>query len=88
MRYSRGTEHGVYLENAYVCAADAMELSTAECFALEDSPTGLAAAKVAGLYCVAVPGSFYRPSDFKSADELHGSIKEFIKNSKMLKEVG
>jgi len=74
-------------ENAYVCAADAMELSTAECFALEDSPTGLAAAKVAGLYCVAVPGKFYKPSDFKQADEIHRSIPAFVKNGKVLKEL-
>jgi HAD superfamily hydrolase (TIGR01509 family) len=39
-----------------------------QALALEDSPNGIAAAKAAGLHCIAVPGSLTRDLDFSDAD--------------------
>ena len=42
--------------------------------AVEDSPNGLAAAKAAGLYCIAVPGPMTRGLSFASADLVLDSL--------------
>ncbi len=44
--------------------------------ALEDSPNGVAAAKAAGLRCVAVPGPITVGMDFSAADHLVDSLVE------------
>ena len=44
--------------------------------ALEDSPNGIAAAKEAGLYCVAVPNDLTRDLDVSRADVRLGSLAE------------
>ena len=52
----------------YLAALDSLGLSPDEAIALEDSPNGLAAAKAAGLFCVAVPSGPTATLDFSPAD--------------------
>lgn len=47
-----------------------------EALAVEDSPNGLAAARAAGLYTVAVPGPMTRGLDFSAADLVLESLAE------------
>jgi sugar-phosphatase len=42
----------------YLRAAERLRVPPDECLALEDSPTGVLAAKAAGMYCIAVPDRF------------------------------
>ena len=52
----------------YRAALDALGLDAAEAIALEDSPNGIAAAKAAGLFCVAIPNAMTRDLDLSAAD--------------------
>ena len=52
----------------YLTALDALGLDATEAIALEDSPNGIAAAKAAGLFCVAVPNAMTRDLDVRAAD--------------------
>ena len=45
-------------------------------FAIEDSPTGVSAAKAARLFTVAFPGAMHDTSDFAAADLLAASLDE------------
>ena len=47
-----------------------------EAVALEDSPNGVAAAKAAGVYCVAVPSAMVRDESFAAADLVLESLAE------------
>ena len=49
-------------------ACDALEVAPSRALALEDSPKGVAAAKAAGLFCIAVPCSLTAGCDFTAAD--------------------
>jgi HAD superfamily hydrolase (TIGR01509 family) len=52
----------------YLAALGALAVRSDQAVALEDSPNGVAAAKAAGLYCVAVPGVLTRRLAFDQAD--------------------
>lgn len=52
----------------YLCAVEALGVDPSEAVAVEDSPNGIAAAKAAGLRCVAVPGPLTRHLDLAGAD--------------------
>ncbi|MCA1665866.1 MAG: HAD-IA family hydrolase [Thermomicrobia bacterium] len=52
----------------YRAALDALGLGAREAIALEDSPNGIAAAKAAGLFCVAIPNAMTRDLDLSVAD--------------------
>jgi HAD superfamily hydrolase (TIGR01509 family) len=52
----------------YLAALGALGVRGEQAVALEDSPNGVAAAKAAGLYCVAVPGVLTRRLAFDQAD--------------------
>ena len=58
----------------YRRAVDRLGVEPREAIALEDSPNGVAAAKSAGLYCVAVPGPMTRALSFDSADAVLESL--------------
>lgn len=51
-------------------------LSETEAIALEDSPNGVAAAKAAGLYCIAVPNQITAILDLSHADLILRSLTE------------
>jgi len=52
----------------YLRACAALDVAPAEAIAIEDSPNGIAAAKAAGLWCVAVPHALTRTLDLSAAD--------------------
>jgi len=60
----------------YLAAAGALGVAPGEAVALEDSPNGVAAAKAAGLYCVAVPNAVTCGLDLSAADLIVGSLAE------------
>ena len=53
---------------AYLAAVENLGTTVGQAFALEDSLTGVAAAKNAGLYCIAVPGPMTKHLSFLNAD--------------------
>lgn len=59
----------------YRRALDVLGVSHAEAIALEDSAPGVAAARAAGIYCVAVPNEVTRATPF-DADRVYDSLAE------------
>ena len=66
----------------YLKAAKLLGLAPRQCLAVEDSPTGLASARAAGLLCIAVPGPATSECDLSAADvrltSLHGLDRQLI----------
>ncbi|MGE5357793.1 MAG: HAD family hydrolase [Bacteroidales bacterium] len=60
----RGKPH----PDVYLLAAERLAVPPAECLVLEDAPNGVAAAKAAGMSCVAVPNAYTRSLDTSAAD--------------------
>lgn len=60
----------------YRRAVETLGLAPAQAVALEDSPNGVAAAKSAGLYCVAIPNPLTSGLDFSQADMRLGSLAD------------
>jgi HAD superfamily hydrolase (TIGR01509 family) len=58
----------------YLRAVELLGVHPSDAIALEDSPNGVAAAKAAGLYCVAVPGPMTRTLSFAAADAVLPSL--------------
>lgn len=52
----------------YLCAVDLLGVAPGEALALEDSPNGIASAKDAGLWVVAVPNALTAEGDLSRAD--------------------
>lgn len=61
--------------DVYVEALEALGIAGDQAVAFEDSAPGVAAAKAAGLYAVAVPGSYTEHMDFSHADRVLGSLE-------------
>ncbi|MGH9186460.1 MAG: HAD family hydrolase [Acidimicrobiales bacterium] len=71
-------ENGIRPKPAPDCyreACAALGVAPWEALAFEDSPHGVAAAKAAGLRCVAVPGALTRGLDFAAADLVVASLE-------------
>lgn len=60
----------------YLEALEQLRVGAAEAIAFEDSPNGIAAAKAAGLYCVAVPNPITEALDLARADRVVPSLAE------------
>jgi HAD superfamily hydrolase (TIGR01509 family) len=60
----------------YLAAVKALDVHPSQAVALEDSPNGIAAAKEAGLRCVAVPNALTRDLDVSRADVRLSSLAE------------
>ena len=60
----------------YRAVVEALRVAPAEAVALEDSQHGLAAAKAAGMRCIAVPGPMTLGMDFSAADIVLTSLAE------------
>jgi HAD superfamily hydrolase (TIGR01509 family) len=54
--------------DVFIEAVDALGIAPGEAVAVEDSANGVAAAKAAGMLCVAVPNEITRDSDLAAAD--------------------
>jgi HAD superfamily hydrolase (TIGR01509 family) len=60
--------------DVYLLAAERLGLPPAQCLVLEDAPNGVAAAKAAGMICVAVPNEDTRALDLSAADAVMPSL--------------
>ena len=60
----------------YLSVLRTLEVKAGEAIALEDSPIGIRAARLAGLICVAVPNPLIRRLTFSEADLQLGSLAE------------
>jgi beta-phosphoglucomutase-like phosphatase (HAD superfamily) len=61
----------------YLEALAELQLTADQAVAFEDSPTGIAAAKAAGLFCIAVPNDITRGAPgVQAADRVLASLKE------------
>lgn len=63
-----GTMAGKPEPDVYLAACDGLGVDPATALAIEDSPTGAAAAKAAGMACLAVPSTMTASLDFSVAD--------------------
>jgi len=62
--------------DVYLAAIDRLGVDAADAVAVEDSPNGVAAAKAAGLFCVAVPNQLTGQLDLSGADVVVPSLAE------------
>ena len=62
--------------DVYLAACERLEVDPAQAIAIEDSPHGVAAAKAAGLWCVAVPNALTASLDFTDADLVVASLAD------------
>ncbi len=60
---------------AFVKAAALLSVPSGRCVVIEDAPKGIAAAKAAGMACVAVPTQLSRASDLSAADLIVESLE-------------
>ncbi|MBI4778612.1 HAD family phosphatase [Candidatus Desantisbacteria bacterium] len=69
-------ENGKPCPDVYLLAAKKLGILPQYCLALEDTPTGMEAAKRAGMICVAVPNQYSEGLDFSMADMVINSLKD------------
>lgn len=60
----------------YIAVLDCLGVTAREAIAIEDSPNGIAAAKRAGMRCVAIPNPITARLDLSEADLVLGSLAE------------
>jgi mannitol-1-/sugar-/sorbitol-6-/2-deoxyglucose-6-phosphatase len=73
--------------DVYLTAARRLGVAPASCLALEDSPPGVAAAKAAGMRCLAVPDPLLAGDPrYREADLVIGSLTEL--NDRALRQLG
>jgi HAD superfamily hydrolase (TIGR01509 family) len=68
--------HGKPAPDIYLLACERLGVAPADALALEDSPSGIAAAKAAGLACIGVPQ--FAESDVSAADRVIDSLEELL----------
>ena len=68
--------HGKPAPDIYLLACERLGVAPGEALALEDSATGIAAAKAAGLACIGVPQ--FAETDVSSADRVIDSLEELL----------
>jgi HAD superfamily hydrolase (TIGR01509 family) len=69
-------EHAKPAPDIYLLACERLGVSPSEALALEDSASGVAAAKAAGLTCIAVP--LFAETDVSAADRVVDSLEELL----------
>jgi beta-phosphoglucomutase-like phosphatase (HAD superfamily) len=60
----------------YIAVLECLGVAPTEAVAVEDSPNGIAAAKRAGMLCVAVPNRITAGLDLSGADLMLGSLAD------------
>lgn len=60
----------------YITTARRLGVSPEDCVVIEDSETGVKAAKKANMYCIAVPNKHTKNQDFSLADRIISSTKK------------
>ena len=61
----------------YLLALEKLRVAADEAIAFEDSPNGIAAAKGAGLFCIAIPNPLTKELSLDMADRRLASLEEF-----------
>lgn len=62
----------------YLATLKDLNIAPREAIVFEDSPTGIAAAKAAGLFCIGVPNKITKYLNLKEADNICKSLKYFL----------
>ncbi|HVM25703.1 MAG TPA: HAD family phosphatase [Candidatus Limnocylindrales bacterium] len=73
---SDDVEHSKPAPDIYLLACERLGVDPADALALEDSPSGIAAAKAAGLTCIAVPQ--FAETDVAAADRVVDSLEDLL----------
>ena len=73
---SDDVQHPKPAPDLYLLACERLGVAPAEALALEDSASGVAAAKAAGLTCIAVPQ--FAETDVSAADRVIDSLEELL----------
>ena len=73
---SDDVEHAKPGPDIYLLACERLDVAPSEAVALEDTTTGIAAAKAAGLYTIAVPQ--FAETDVSAADRVMESLEELL----------
>lgn len=73
---SDDVEHAKPAPDIYRLACERLGVTPREALALEDSPSGVAAAKAAGLSCIAVPQ--FAETDVSAADRIIDSLEDLL----------
>lgn len=71
---AQDVKRGKPAPDVYLLAARRLGLEPEQCLVLEDAPNGVAAAKAAGMMCIAVPNEFTRSLDLSAADTILPSL--------------
>ncbi len=69
--------HSKPAPDVYVAAAARLATPPTACMAIEDSAPGVAAAKGAGMFCIAIPNRWTIDQDFSQADVVLESLRYF-----------
>ena len=64
------------LPDPYLAGARLLGMAPDSCVAVEDSPSGVASAKAAGMYCIAAPSEMTLDADLSAADARVESFSE------------
>jgi HAD superfamily hydrolase (TIGR01509 family) len=75
---SDDVDHAKPAPDIYLLACDRLAVAPADALALEDSASGVAAAKAAGLTCIAVPQ--FAETDVSAADRIVDSLEELLES--------
>ncbi|MFA6348361.1 MAG: HAD family phosphatase [Candidatus Paceibacterota bacterium] len=62
--------------DVYQLAVNVFKLSPDECLAIEDTESGLVAAKEAGVFCFVIPTEHSKGQSFERADKIFNSLKD------------
>lgn len=71
-------QHSKPAPDCYLLALERLNLSAADCVALEDTQNGVTAAPAAGLICCAIPNAFSAHHNFERAHRQFTSLSEAI----------
>jgi HAD superfamily hydrolase (TIGR01509 family) len=77
-------ERGKPFPDIYRKAAEVLGVDPKACVSFEDTPSGVASAKSAGMHCFAVPNVFMGGGDFSMADGVFPSLKEAVEHVKKI----
>jgi HAD superfamily hydrolase (TIGR01509 family) len=79
VRSSEDVARGKPAPDVYEATLKCLEIAASEGLVLEDSLSGVKAAKAAGLTCFAIPSEELRDADFSEADEVFESLEMVVR---------
>lgn len=70
--------HGKPDPEGYILAAAKLKVKPVDCLVLEDAPSGVQAAKAAGMSCIAIPSTYSKNGDFSQADYVLKNLQAVV----------